>query len=192
MQVEGVEPGGVVSIVVDMGRASFRGEDVGFRPEPGDAFGHVLDLGDGLTARVNPVSIGNPHCVVFVDALSATTSCAARRIDPRLRGGNERPVRPRDRARHDRGLGLGARRGRDLASGSSACAAASAAAVGARRGAACGGAHAWGLAGCDPRSRRTRRLEGPAQIVYRGAVSEAVVRGWETRAGAAAETEEVR
>jgi len=36
------------------------------------------------------------------------------------------------------------------------------------------------------------RLEGPAQIVYRGAVSEAVVRGWETRAGAAAETEEVR
>src|SRR5690606_40254208 len=46
-----------------------RGADVGVKPEPGEALGAELDLGEAGTARVNPVSLGNPHCVVFVDEL---------------------------------------------------------------------------------------------------------------------------
>ncbi|HKJ91693.1 MAG TPA: diaminopimelate epimerase, partial [Longimicrobiales bacterium] len=69
MQVLAEHDDGSVDITVAMGRASFQGADVGFTPEAGYALGQTLDLGGGLQAIVNPVSTGNPHCVVFVDAL---------------------------------------------------------------------------------------------------------------------------
>lgn len=61
-------PGGALDIVADMGPADFRGEAAGFAPEPGVALGYRLTVGDEVLS-VNPLSLGNPHCVVFVDAL---------------------------------------------------------------------------------------------------------------------------
>ncbi|HEX6940402.1 MAG TPA: diaminopimelate epimerase [Longimicrobiales bacterium] len=188
MQVRGMEPGGALRIVVDMGRASFRGADVGFTPEPGDAFGHVLDLGDGLVAAVNPVSMGNPHCVVFVDALDREDFL---RRAPRLAthaafaaGTNVQFARPAARDAleawiWERGAG------ETLASGSSACAVAAAAA---RLGLVDGPALTVRMPGGDVgvllEADGMVRLEGPAQIVYHGAVRAEVAAAW-TTAGAA-------
>lgn len=69
MRIEQELSGGELMIRVEMGHATFRGEDVAFLPNAGDTLDFPLDLGDGLSARVNTVSLSNPHCVVFVDAL---------------------------------------------------------------------------------------------------------------------------
>lgn len=193
MQVLGAEPGGALKIVVDIGRASFRGEDVGFAPEPGEALGYELELGDGLVATVNPVSMSNPHCVVFVDALEREDFL---RRAPRLAthpafpaGTNvqfARRIGPADLEAWiwERGAG------ETLASGSSASAVAAA-------------AKRLGLIESDEVTVHMRggnvrieladdgmvRLEGPAQVVYRGVVPAAVVDGWEANAEAPAEAE---
>jgi diaminopimelate epimerase len=36
----------------------------------GDAIGVTIDLGDGTTLTATCVSMGNPHCVIFVDSSS--------------------------------------------------------------------------------------------------------------------------
>ena len=69
MRVEEEGAHGVLQVRVEMGRASFLGRDAGFTPEPGEALGSTLRLRDGKSAEVNPVSLSNPHCVVFVDTL---------------------------------------------------------------------------------------------------------------------------
>jgi diaminopimelate epimerase len=69
MRIEEELAGGELMIRVEMGHATFRGEDVAFLPNAGETLDFPLDLGDGLTAQVNTVSLSNPHCVVFVDAL---------------------------------------------------------------------------------------------------------------------------
>jgi len=69
MTVERELDGGALIIRVEMGRASFRGRDVAFTPQPDEAVYHDLPLPDGSTASVNTVSLSNPHCVVFVDRL---------------------------------------------------------------------------------------------------------------------------
>lgn len=61
-----------VLIRVRMGRATFAGSDVGFVPEAGVARDFQLQLPSGGSALVNTVSLGNPHCVVFVDDLRRT------------------------------------------------------------------------------------------------------------------------
>lgn len=68
MRIEQELEGGALLIRVELGRASFRAEDAGFVPATGDVRDHHLDLGDGSSALVNPVSLANPHCVVFVEA----------------------------------------------------------------------------------------------------------------------------
>ncbi len=188
MQVLGAAPDGSLDIVVDIGRASFRGEDVGFAPESGEVLGYELDLGDGLIAKVNPVSLSNPHCVVFVDTLEREDFL---RRAPRLvahpafpAGTNvqfARVIGPADIEAWiwERGVG------ETLASGSSASAVASAAkrlgliessevTVHMRGGQAKIGLQDDGMV----------RLRGPAQIVYRGTVPARVVEGWEAREGA--------
>jgi len=60
--------GGELDVVADMGHASFRGADAGFLPEAGEVRRVDLDVA-GERVTVQPVSMGNPHCVVFVDAL---------------------------------------------------------------------------------------------------------------------------
>jgi diaminopimelate epimerase len=69
MRVEQELAGGAVQVRVQMGPADFRGAAVGFTPEPGETDRVELSLGDAGTAQVNTVSLGNPHCVVFVAAL---------------------------------------------------------------------------------------------------------------------------
>lgn len=69
MRVEGAAANGVVDVRVEIGRASFRGRDVAFIPRDDEVLGFPLDLDDVGTAEITTVSLSNPHCVVFVDAL---------------------------------------------------------------------------------------------------------------------------
>jgi len=129
-RVEGTHADGSLDIRVEMGRASFRGEDVGFLPRAGEVLGGVLSLDSGGTAEIHTVSLSNPHCVVFVERLERPDFLARA---PRLcthaafaRGTNVQFARIAGEAALDvwiweRGAG------ETLASGSSACAAAAAA-----------------------------------------------------------------
>jgi diaminopimelate epimerase len=67
MRVEEELAAGALMIRAVMGRANFEGSAVGFTRQPGIALDHELELADGDVARVNTVSLSNPHCVVFVD-----------------------------------------------------------------------------------------------------------------------------
>ncbi len=69
MRVESASGTGIVEVRVEIGRTTFRGADVGFVPQADEALGVRLDLGDAGTAEITTVSLSNPHCVVFVDAL---------------------------------------------------------------------------------------------------------------------------
>lgn len=69
MRVEERLARGQLMIRAEMGRATFNGADVDFTPSPGETLDYELDLGDGLSARINTVSLSNRHCVVFVDEL---------------------------------------------------------------------------------------------------------------------------
>ena len=60
-----LDGGRVARVTVDMGMPEWRGREI-----PVDADGEVLDrplIVDGRTWSVTCVSMGNPHCVVFVD-----------------------------------------------------------------------------------------------------------------------------
>jgi len=60
-----LDGGRVARVTVDMGMPEWRGREI-----PVDADGEVLDrplIVDGCTWSVTCVSMGNPHCVVFVD-----------------------------------------------------------------------------------------------------------------------------
>jgi len=69
LRVEAELEQGALLIRVALGRAVFRGADVAFQPEAGEALDYELALPAGGSARINTVSLSNPHCVVFVDAL---------------------------------------------------------------------------------------------------------------------------
>jgi diaminopimelate epimerase len=63
-----LDGGRVTRVTVDMGMPEWRGREI-----PVDADGEVLDhalVVDGRTWSVTCVSMGNPHCVVFVDDLA--------------------------------------------------------------------------------------------------------------------------
>lgn len=179
MRVEAVVGGGLLQIVADMGPASFRGVDAGFRPRPDEVRDEPLELEGGETVRVQPVSLANPHCVVFVDELRRDVFL---RQAPQLAthaafpaGTNVQFARVEGPASleawiYERGVG------ETLASGSSACAVAAAA----RR---------HGMTEADPivvrmpggsveiegDPGRGLRLRGPAQIVYQGRLTAGVV-----------------
>ena len=67
LRIEAELPGGALMIRVVMGHATFAGSAVAFKREPQEALDYELELPEGGTARVNTVSLSNPHCVVFVD-----------------------------------------------------------------------------------------------------------------------------
>ncbi|HET6343471.1 MAG TPA: diaminopimelate epimerase [Myxococcota bacterium] len=116
----------VEAITVSMGRARFGSDAVPMAGLAREVQEEHLDVA-GEEVRVNAVSMGNPHCVVFVPALDAAT---LRRLGPRLERHPRFPnrtnvqlVRVTARDRLDiliweRGAG------ETLASGSSSCAAA--------------------------------------------------------------------
>ena len=128
MRVEECLGGGVYDVSVEMGRASLDPADAGLAPEwQGRLFTHPAER----TLDCTPVSVGNPHCVVFTDDLS---DAALSRLGPFLTaheafpaGVNVQLARPVSRGRveiaiWERGVG------HTLASGTSSCAAAVAAA----------------------------------------------------------------
>ena len=131
-------PGGAVrcqvrdggrTVFVAMGTARFDSEAIPVAGPPREVVDEAIE-GAGERLRVTAVTVGNPHCVVFVDA---PTEALARRLGPALEAhplfpnrSNVQFVRVVDRQRlemviWERGAGY------TLASGSSACAAAAAA-----------------------------------------------------------------
>ncbi len=60
------ENGRVVRARVDMGRPRFERSAIPMTGGPGRAWGEPLDLEEG-SVEVYALSLGNPHCVVFVD-----------------------------------------------------------------------------------------------------------------------------
>jgi diaminopimelate epimerase len=172
MRIEERLTGGALMIRVDIGRASFRGDAVGFRPRAEETLGFALPLGGGRSAEVTTVSLSNPHCVVFVAALERDDFL---RRAPRLctheafaEGTNvqfARVVAPGvlDAWIWERGAG------ETLASGSSACAVAAAAV---RRGLAASGDFVVRMPGGEVKVYVTDSydivLRGPARMVYEG------------------------
>jgi len=118
-------------IVVDMGRVSFEPADIGLGSDT-PWIEHELVLG-GDVVRATAVSVGNPHCVVFVDGVVDLDTTPWRRwgeaIETHEAFANRTNVQI---ARVDAGQNLQARvwergAGPTQASGSSACAVAAAA-----------------------------------------------------------------
>jgi diaminopimelate epimerase len=113
-------------VTVEMGRATFHAPEIPMQGD-GDAVGVPLDLADGTRLRVTAVSVGNPHCVVFVERLDEAT---CRAVGPRIEQHPAFPKRTNVQFAHvtapdaieiliwERGAGETA------ASGTSACAAA--------------------------------------------------------------------
>jgi diaminopimelate epimerase len=178
MRIEQQLEGGALMIRAAMGSANFDEAAVSFSGRSGEE----LKLPEGGTAEVTTVSLSNPHCVVFVDALERSdflrrapqlTNHAAFRF-----GTNVQFARVLDRQRvqawiWERGVG------ETLASGSSSCAVAAAAV---RRGAVDAGVITvempGGQAEVEVRGNFEVLLRAPAQIIYSGVVSAAVLETW--------------
>ena len=170
-----VRDGRVDFVSVEMGRATFRAPEIPMNGPDRDVVGVPLQLTDGTALTVTAVSVGNPHCVTFVERLD---EAAARRLGPLLENHPAFPNRTNvqfarivgrdavDILIWERGAGF------TLASGSSSCGAAAAAVRNGR---------------CDPGRVRVRMpggelvvevrpdwsllLEGPVEEVYTGTLT---------------------
>ncbi len=190
MRIVGQAGDGGRIIVVAMGAPTFPG--AGFTParavsevpagDAGAARAFALGLGDAGAVDVWPVSLGNPHCVVWVERLArddflrrAPRLCG----HPAFRGGTNvqlaRVAAPDvvEAWIWERGAG------ETLASGSSACAVA---AVALERALVAGPVVRVRMPGGDVAVERddagVLHLRGPAQIVYEGGVAAEVVDAW--------------
>jgi diaminopimelate epimerase len=122
------EDGRIVDIGVDMGRASFRSDDVPCSGPSREVVAEPVEVA-GTVLRITAVGIGNPHCVVFVDD---PATADLERLGPAL---EHHPLFPR-RTNVQLARVVGPQRvrvrvwergaGETLASGSSACAVAAA------------------------------------------------------------------
>ncbi len=170
-----LEGGRVTAVTVEMGRATFKPSEIPMTGPSGDAIAVPLSLPDGSTVTVNAVSVGNPHCVVFVDRLE---EAECRRLGPML---ERHPAFPnRTNVQFARVAGRDALEimiwergaGWTLASGSSSCGAASVA-VRSRR---CDHGRVsvrmpGGELVVDVRPDWTLRLAGPVEEVYTGTLT---------------------
>jgi diaminopimelate epimerase len=170
-----VEDGRVNFVTVEMGRATFRAPEIPMNGPDRDVVAAPLQLGDGTTLRVTAVSVGNPHCVTFVDRLD---EAECRRLGPLIESHPAFPnrtnvqfarVHARDRVDiliWERGAGF------TLASGSSSCGAASAAV---RNGLCDHGRVRVRMPGgelvIEVRPDWSLRLEGPVEEVCTGTLS---------------------
>lgn len=143
-------PGGVVTahvldaggsrIAMDMGTLSFRSTDLGFTGPAREVVDEEVTV-DGCTLRIVAATIGNPHCIVFMDAqtpemqadLGALNAALAHRLGPSLERLPLYPARTNVQFaevvdRHTLRIAIWERgAGYTLASGTSSCAAAGAA-----------------------------------------------------------------
>jgi diaminopimelate epimerase len=179
MTVVGAMGGGVLMVEAEMGTATFRSTDVGLAGDEREVDNEALELEAGDAVLINTVSIGNPHCVVFMDELDVED---LRRRAPQIsahpafaRGVNVQFAVPLEPGAveawvWERGAG------ETRASGSSACAVAAAAV---RRGMVMerdvevrmpgGSLHV------EVRDDFALLLRGPVEGVYRGTLSEGMV-----------------
>jgi diaminopimelate epimerase len=171
--------GDVVRITVDMGVATFRSERIPVTGPPREVVDEALEV-NGTGVAVTAVSMGNPHCVVFVPDLAEVE---LHRLGPKLEHHRLFPqrtnvqfaeVRARDRIAiliWERGAG------ETMASGSSACAVAAAAV---RRGVADAGDVAIEMPGgtlqISVGTDWSIRMSGPATEVYEGTLSPGLIR----------------
>ena len=170
-----VRDGRVAFVTVEMGRATFRAPEIPMSGQDREVVGVPLQLADGTALSVTAVSVGNPHCVVFVDRLD-TAEC--RRLGPLIERHAAFPNRTNvqfvqvagrntlDILIWERGAGY------TLASGSSSCGVAAAAV----RNGLCdrGRVHVRMPGGelvVEVRPDWSLRLEGPVEEVYRGTLS---------------------
>lgn len=181
------EAGGRVNFVtVEMGRVTFRAPDIPMNGPDREVVAVPLPLADGTTVTATALSVGNPHCVVFVDRLE---EAEARRVGPLIERHSAFPQRTNvqfarvvgrdsvDILIWERGAGY------TLASGSSSCGAASAAV---RNGLCDHGRVTVRMPGgtlvIDVRPDWSLRLEGPVEEVYTGTLGEEFARAWLTPA----------
>jgi diaminopimelate epimerase len=174
--------GRVTFVTVEMGRATFRAPEIPMAGPDREAVAVPLDLPDDSQVMVTAVSVGNPHCVVFVERLD---EAEVRRVGPLLERHPAFPQRTNVQFAHavrpdtldiliwERGAGY------TLASGSSSCAAASAAV---RNGHCRHGRVSVRMPGgtlvVEVRPDWSLRLEGPVEEVYAGALSDEFARAW--------------
>jgi diaminopimelate epimerase len=179
-----VKHGHVRFVTVEMGRATFVATEIPMHGPEREVVDVPLQLSDGTALTVTALSVGNPHCVIFVDRLD---SAECRLVGPLVERHPAFPERTNvqfarvvDRATVDiliweRGAGY------TLASGSSSCAAASAAV---RNGHCDHGRVTVRMPGgdlvVDVRRDWSLRLEGPVEEVYRGALTDEFVDAWVT------------
>jgi diaminopimelate epimerase len=181
-----VRDGRVNFVTVEMGRATFLPGEIPMKAPGSEAVGVPLELPGGQRLRVTAVSVGNPHCVVFVDHLD---EAECRRLGPLI---ETHPVFPNRtnvqfaRATSRQSLAIliwerGA--GFTLASGSSSCGAAAAAV----RTGLCGHGRVavrmpGGELGVDVRPDWSLRLEGPVEEIYTGTLSPEFIAAYVTPA----------
>lgn len=139
MRLHGAAPGGEWDLSVELGRASFDPDAIGFDPARLDDGGRIFHPEFG-TLPIRPVSVGNPHCVVFMDDLSERALGMlgpALTTHPAFREGTNVQLARVEPGQPSSGGGSGTSRlriaiwergvGRTSASGTSACAVAAAA-----------------------------------------------------------------
>jgi diaminopimelate epimerase len=181
-----VKDGRMRDVTVEMGRATFRADEVPVTGATGDVVAFPLTLGDGTRMAGTAVSVGNPHFVVFVERLD---DADCRRLGPQVERHAAFPartnvqfVRPVSRREieiliWERGAGY------TLASGSSSCAAAAAAV---RNGHCDPGSVTVRMPGgqlaIDVRPDWSLRLQGPVEEVYTGTLTSEFAELWVTGA----------
>ena len=174
--------GRVNFVTVEMGTATFRAPEIPMNGPDRDVVSVPLQLADGTTLTATAVSVGNPHCVIFVDRLDESQT---RRLGPLVERHAAFPQRTnvqfaRVAARDtvdiliwERGAGY------TLASGSSSCGAAAAAV----KNGLCGHGRVTvrmpgGTLIIEVRPDWSLRLEGPVEEVYTGTLSEEFAWAW--------------
>ncbi len=170
-----VRDGRVNFVTVEMGRVTFRAGEIPMSGADREVVEEPLSLGDGTRLTVTAASVGNPHCVIFVDRVD---EAACRRLGPHV---ETHPAFPnRTNVQFARVLGPGAVEiriwergaGYTLASGSSSCGAAAAAV---RTGRCQPGPVRVTMPGGElvvhVRPDWSLRLEGPVEEVCRGTLS---------------------
>jgi len=170
-----VRGGRVGFVTVEMGGATFEPSRIPMTGPGGEAVGVPLRLPGGATLTVTAVSVGNPHCVVFVDHLD---EAECRRLGPQIERHAAFPNRTN--VQFARVLGRDAVEimiwergaGWTLASGSSSCGAAAAAV---RNGRCDHGRVTVRMPGGElavhVRPDWSLRLEGPVEEVCEGTLS---------------------
>ncbi len=180
LQVEG---GRVRRVTVEMGQATFRAPEIPMHGPDRDVVAVPLQLGDTFLT-VTAVSVGNPHCVVFVPKLDESE---VRRLGPQIERHPSFPnrinvqfakVEARDRVAiliWERGAGY------TLASGSSSCAVGAAAVRSGLTDRRMTITMPGGELGVEIRVDWSIRLEGPVEEVSVGTISPDLIAAIERR-----------